>query len=268
LDDKSIFDTSAPPRNEFDHWLLENFITPYNIDVKYKWEDIESNITFDLAPAGYKESIILSKIIKHVWLESYDEVCGIDFTRSFVPKQLLFVGSGAFYSDTQSEVLGTAEGGLKVILYRVNTISEYADNTEMLNKIYFHTMHHEFAHILHATKNYNPDFEKITESGYIGSEWAEKTDEEALKKGFITAYAMDQPDEDFVEIIACRITHDQAWWDQTMKKAGDEGASLINKKFELVKNYLYNDWNIDIDHLRSVVLRRCQEVKDLNLETL
>lgn len=268
LDAKSIFDTSAPKREGLDAWLFENYVVPYNIDVKYKWEDMESNMSFDLTPAGYKESMMLSKIIKYVWLEAYDEVVGIDFTRSYVPKQILLIGASAYYSDIQGEMLGTAEGGLKVILYKVNRVTEYVDDLEMLNKCYFHTMHHEFAHILHQTKDYSPDYDKITESGYIGSEWTEKTDAYALEKGFITAYAMDQPDEDFVEMIACRVTNDQAWWDRKMEEAGKEGAALIEKKLEMVKNYLYNSWNIEIDHLREVVLRRCKEVKDLDLDTL
>ena len=79
---------------------------------------------------------------------------------------------------------------------------------------------------------------------------------------------MDQPDEDFVEIIACRVTNDQAWWDKMLEGAGKEGAEKITRKFEMVNNYLRNLWNIDIDRLRSVVLRRSKEVKDLDLNTL
>jgi substrate import-associated zinc metallohydrolase lipoprotein len=221
-----------------------------------------------LSPAGYNEAITLTKVVKYVWLEAYDEIAGIRFMRTYVPKQILVVASAAYNGDTQSTVLGTAEGGLKVILYNVNNISNYVDKVELLNKYYFHTMHHEFAHILHQAKNYDPDFKKITESDYIGSEWTEKTDTAANKLGFVTAYSMDQPDEDFVEIIACRVTNDQAWWDKMLEGAGKEGAEKITHKFEMVNNYLRNLWNIDIDRLRSVVLRRSKEVKDLDLNTL
>ena len=268
IEDTSIFDTNPPQRNAFDQWLMNNYIAPYNIDYKYKWEDIETNMSYDLSPAGYNEAITLAKVVKYVWLEEYDEIAGIHFMRTYVPKQILVVGSAAYNADTQSTVLGTAEGGLKVILYNVNNISNYVNEVELLNKYYFHTMHHEFAHILHQAKNYDPDFKKITESDYIGSEWTEKTDTAANKLGFVTAYAMDQPDEDFVEIIACRVTNDQAWWDKMLEGAGKEGAEKITRKFEMVNNYLRNLWNIDIDRLRSVVLRRSKEVKDLDLNTL
>lgn len=42
LSPDSIFDTTAPQRNEFDKWILTNYTTPYNIDLKYRFEDIES----------------------------------------------------------------------------------------------------------------------------------------------------------------------------------------------------------------------------------
>ena len=268
LDSNSIFNTTPPARNEFDNWLLTNYVAPYNIEVKYKWEDIESNLTYDLVPAGMKESIKLAKVVKYVWLESYDEVAGIEFLRTYVPKQILMIGSAAYDADTQTVMLGTAEGGMKVNLYNVNNIDNYLNDPEQLNASYFHVMHHEFTHVLHQTKPYDPDFEKITESDYIGSQWAETADTTANKKGFVTAYAMDQPDEDFAETISCYITNDQTWWDHLLKGAGEKGASLITQKFEIAKTYLRDSWNIDINQLRATVLRRCNEIPELDLETL
>ena len=36
IEPKSIFDTTAPARNTFDTWILNNYVKPYNIDFKYK----------------------------------------------------------------------------------------------------------------------------------------------------------------------------------------------------------------------------------------
>ncbi len=268
IEEGSIFNTEAPARNEFDQWLQTNYVAPYNIDVKYKWEDMESNFTYDLVPAGYRESQKLAKVIKYVWLEAYDEVAGIDFMRTYVPKQIFIVGSAAYNADTQTTMLGTAEGGMKIVLYNVNEIDTYLNDIESLTTSYFHVMHHEFSHVLHQTKPYSPDFKTITESGYIGSQWAEKADTFAQKRGFVTAYAMDQPDEDFVEVIATYITHDQAWWDNLLESCGESGAESIRRKLGIVKNYLRDLWNIDINRLRAVVLRRTGEIPEIDLTTL
>lgn len=265
MDAGSIFDTTPVVRNEFDQWLMKNYVNPYNIDFKYKWDDSEIDMTYNLTPATVEQSIKLAKVVKYVWLEAYDEVMGIDFMRTYVPKQILVIGSAAYNADTQTTTLGTAEGGLKVILYNVNNIDKFIDDAEMLNAYYFHTMHHEFSHILHQTKPYNTDFKLITESGYIGSQWSETTDEAANQKGFVTAYAMDQPDEDFAEVISTYITNPQSYWDEMLERSGEEGAKLITRKFEMVKDYLNDFWGLDIDELRSVVLRRSEEIKDLNL---
>ncbi len=64
------------------------------------------------------------------------------------------------------------------------------------------------------------------------------------------------------------ITNDQAYWDSLLDDAGEKGAGLITQKLELVRTYLQDSWQIDIDHLRDVVLRRSAEIKDLDLDNL
>ena len=43
LNPNSIFNTESPERNEFDNWILENYVAQYNIDLKYRFSDIESD---------------------------------------------------------------------------------------------------------------------------------------------------------------------------------------------------------------------------------
>ena len=89
LDPKSIFeDQPTSEQNDFDKWILANYTMPYNIALKYHMEDIESNHDYTLAPADYDKSVKLAHIVKYAWLETYDEVAGIDFTRQYVPKVL------------------------------------------------------------------------------------------------------------------------------------------------------------------------------------
>ena len=46
LEDQSIFDVSEKEKSEFDRWLLENYVNPYNIDFKYRMEHIESCLLY------------------------------------------------------------------------------------------------------------------------------------------------------------------------------------------------------------------------------
>ena len=168
----SIFtEENEPEESAFDKWVISNYTNPYNILLKYRMEDKESDMTHVLVPATYEKSVVLAKIVKHVWLEAYDETTGNpNFLRHYVPKILHFIGSPA-YEDNGTMVVGTAEGGMKITLYNVNDIDPENIDVNMLNEYYFQTMHHEFAHILHQTKNFDPSFERITENSYVGSDW-------------------------------------------------------------------------------------------------
>ena len=269
ISSNSIFDTPAAPQNAFDEWLLMNYTYPYNIDFKYKLEDIESNFSYQLAPASVENSIALAKLIKYLWLEVYDEVGGITFTRTYVPRIIHLVGSPGIQPNGK-ELLGTAEGGLKVTLYKVNGLDITALDLAFLNEYFFHTIHHEFGHILHQTKNYPSNFRQISSTDYIGESW--NGDDETLAKayglGFVSRYARSSVDEDFVEILSIYVTSTVAQWNAILTAAGTTGRPKIEEKFGILKDYLTTAWNIDIVALRDAVQDRSALIGNLDLTTL
>ena len=105
---------------------------------------------------------------------------------------------------------------------------------------------------------------------YVGDScwYTYKTDASALQVGLISRYAGSEDTEDFVELISIYVTRPQEAWDKLLTTAGADGAAIINQKFEIVRNYLQNSWNINIDELRESVLRRADEVPDMDLESL
>lgn len=265
----SIFDTTPPERNEFDMWLLDNFVYPYNIDIKYRMEDIESDFRYTLVPATYDQSKNMAKIIKYGWLETYDEVAGTNFTRKIAPKVLHFIGSKA-YNNLGTYTAGTAEGGMKITIYDVNKLKTDPIDPNTINDAYFHTMHHEFAHILHQTKNYSTEFRKISDGKYNASQWytVYNTASAARKDGFVSPYASSYPDEDFVEVLSIYITYTPQRWESLMQDAGTTGGPIIQQKLDIVTTYLKNSWGIDINTLRDVSIRRLNELVYIDFENL
>lgn len=76
---RSIFDpTEVYDPTSFDKWLLDNYVYTYNIQVKYRLDDNETDVEYHLVPAKYDNAITLAKIVKFVWMEAYDEIWGID----------------------------------------------------------------------------------------------------------------------------------------------------------------------------------------------
>ena len=219
LDSTSIFDKgSQTPKTEFDAWLQKNYVEPYNIDFKYRFEYKESDVSKNLAPADYDKAIALAKLTKYLWIESYEELMGRDFIRTYAPKVMNLIGSVA-YDSNGGVVLGTAEGGMKIVLYNVNSLNPAKLDMDFLNEWFFNTMHHEFAHILHQTKNYPTDFNEISKADYQSSSWVNLTDEEALAMGFVNNYASSETQEDFVQTIAFYITKSDEEWEELLDKS-------------------------------------------------
>lgn len=265
---ESIFPTTSPKRDAFDKWLLENYTFPYNVEMKYKMEDIESDMKYHLVPADSAKTAKLSIIMKYLWFDAYNEVIGPDFIKENMPRTIHFIGSPAYNSEG-TMVLGTAEGGLKITLYMVNSLDdETLKDYDTMNKYYFHTLHHEFTHILNQKIPYDQSFKLITESGYVSGDWYTISDKTAHQAGFVTPYAMVEPLEDFAEMLSGYVTMSQSEWNAILADAGTTGAASISTKLDIVRNYMQESWNVDIDQLRAAVLRRASTLSAVDLEHL
>ena len=267
--DDTIFPTTTTANDPFDKWLEANYTYPYNVDFKYKMEDVYSDMKYHLVPADSAKSAKLAIITKFLWFDAYAECVGPDFVKANVPRIIHLIGSPAYNSGQGTMVLGTAEGGLIVTLYMVNKLTnQMLTDYDTMNEYYFHTMHHEFSHILNQKKPYSENFQHITESGYISGDWYRKNQRMANTQGFVTPYAMSEAREDFAEMLSVYVTTPPSGWQKIMTTAGKKGAPLIQSKLDIVRNYMKESWNLDIDQLRDIVIRRASELNSLNLNEL
>lgn len=283
--DQSIYsDDDIPARNEFDMWLLKNYTFPYNIEFNYLYNDKLSDNKYNVVPATVENSKALAILVKHVWLDAYAELAGDNFLRNNAFRVFQLIGSPEFNSQG-SIVLGTAEGGIQVTLFRVNELDmddiyvnqdePYRDHYAKpldLNYWYFHTMHHEFCHILTQKKNYTTDFQAISAGKYHASDWINVDDEVAPLEGFVSGYASGEYNEDFAEVYSKYVTSSDAAWKEILNHgvsgSDTSGRDAIVAKLEIVKSYLLDSWGIDLEELREIVLRRSSEAPSLDLRTL
>ena len=192
----------------------------------------------------------------------------MNFVKANVPRTIVAVGIPG-YTRQRTMVLGSAEGGYKVTLNNINsldsvTLTNYAAMTEF----YFHTMHHEFTHILNQKKPYSTDFALITKSGYVSGDWFNQSERAANRAGFVSPYAMQNDAEDFAEMLSYYVTYTPQQWQQILNNAGSAGAALIQRKLQRVKDYTRDSWKLDLDDLRDVVLRRGGQIATLDLTKL
>ena len=286
-------------QNDFDRWLDANYVKPYNIQVKYRYEMNESDFSYYTIPPSYDYAVMMAHIVKYLCIDTYDEVAGIGFTRQYFPKMFFYTGEWE-YKNNGTYILGTAEGGRKIFLAGLNYLPKvlageyqgYSDPAAGLNHFYIKTIHHEFTHIMNQTKDYPEEFKQITPTNYVQGDWSTSDFGTYYRqRGFLSTYSQDSDREDFAEILSLYVTNSAETFEEWLSLAGREvteedmdevnnshyvefhhsfpdltvggtfpGRELIKAKVDIVRSYMKNNFDIDIDQLRATILRRQEEV--------
>lgn len=236
-------DTWTP--TALDNWLTEQYVSPYNIEVKYRFDRYEVALNRTLVPPQEAKVRMVMEAIKKTWIEPYEQQAGETFIKKLSPKQFMLVGSPQ-YNTNGTITLGTAEGGRKVVLYRINDFdkSNKAQVKEML-----HTIHHEFGHILHQNILYPEEYKRITTT--YTANWNDFSLADARSRGYITEYARNNPDDDFVEMVSLMLIEGRQNFDALVNSAPESGRAALRQKEQLVVRYFKEAWQIDIYELQA-----------------
>jgi len=285
----SVIKDSQTPLNDLDRWLLKNFVEPYNVEMKYRWEDNEISMDYILVPAKYENSIRMATILKYICFDAFDEVTGSQaFIRAHFPKHIQLVGnpgwnsSGGWLSNG-SYTLGSSEGGYKINLWYVNHLGDVVyenwvpkdsvirSRTE-LNDTYFHTIIHEFGHVFHQKVPFTTEFNQITGTDYLGgmysSSFSSATDPQIYALGFVTAYASYSAEEDFAETFSTYVTSTTEEFNAILETAGTSGRNKIETKLRIIREYFRDNWELDVDALQRVIERREANLADQNFDDI
>lgn len=285
----SVIKDSQTPETNLDKWLTANYIEPYNIELRYRWEDNETSMDYILVPPRYKNAVRMANILKYICFESFDKVTGdTRFIRAHFPKLVHLVGNPGWNSNggwmsQGNYVLGSSEGGYKINLWYVNHLSDVLyenwvptdsviHSRKELNNVFFHTIIHEFGHVFHQKIPYTSEFNQISGSDYLGGMWSStfsSPDDPAIHAaGFVTAYAAESPDEDFAEIFSTYVCSTPEEYDDILRKAGSNGRDILNAKMLIIRNYFNDNWHLDIDALRDEVQQREANLANMNFDVL
>lgn len=228
-----------------DTWISDNYTKPYNIEVKYKWDGSELDMSKTLVPVQENKVIPVMDAIKKTWIAPYASLAGEDFIKKLSQKQFVLVGSPQ-YNPNNTITLGEAEGGRKITLFVINDFVK-TNKTEV--KRMLHTIHHEFGHILNQNIAVTSNYQRITPDGYDPT-WFNYTDAQARALGFITAYARSNKDDDFVEMLATMLVEGKTGFDAIVNGAGTGKAALLAKQ-AVVTAYMKDAFGIDVNVLQA-----------------
>ena len=241
--DKQIgeYDRDGWQRTAVDDWLEENFTDPYNIEVKYRWDASEFAQNRTFVPVEMDKIQPFMTFVKAAVIDVTAEVNGADFVKKHFPKQFMLAGS-YFYNVDGTIYAGIAENARKVFLFGVNDFGGESA-AEVKSKV--RLIYHELTHILHQKVMYPVEFKSVTPGAYT-SNWNAVSLQNARNAGFMNAYSMSTPNEDFAEIAANILVNGRVGFESIITSANAEGQVLIRKKADILVDYFAQVWNVDI----------------------
>jgi substrate import-associated zinc metallohydrolase lipoprotein len=237
-----------------DKWINDTLTAPFNVTAKYRWDQSELEFDKNLTPPKEEKIVPVLSSIKKVWIDNYIAEAGQTFMKTYIPKFFVLVGSASWNIDG-SRTLGTAEGGRRIVLYvlndfRIKGMTGFVPSDSFTIKRMFHTIEHEFGHILHQTVYYPVDFKRISVGDYTAN-WINVSDAAANQKGFINSYAQSAPDEDFVEMISLMLTEGRPQYEALLAGLNPAAVNKLRQKEAIVVNYFKDVWGINFYSLQS-----------------
>ena len=248
LSSESVLKPRTTAKTALDTYIYNNFQQPYNIMVTYNYIDADFEMGKYFYPPTEAKVQPMLEIVKKVWIDSYTQVAGQNFIKSVAPRQISLIG-GYNVNPSGTITLGFADSGMKITLFNVDQLDVTQHEA---TRQYFHTIQHEYCHIINQRKPYSEEYGKITPSDYTAN-WYNVRLADANKKGFITPYSMLNDIEDFAEMTSGILSMSKTDWDAKINAIPEEGRKLIRKKEAFVVAYFKSEWNIDLYRLQEVV---------------
>jgi substrate import-associated zinc metallohydrolase lipoprotein len=252
----SNLDTTPARLNTLDTWIDDNFITPYNIEVIYRWsESLVEQDRYLYPPLADSVQPALN-VVRKLWIEPYTAVAGAGFVERIAPRQIVLVG-GRNVNPSGTITLGLAEAGKRITLFEIDLLNK-TERTDVDE--FIHTIQHEYVHILNQTKPFDEEaYGTISPEGYT-AQWFNETTEGSRQEGFITAYARASEIEDFAEMASTMLNMSRPEWDALVTAIGSTGTTRIRQKERIVVDYYKSEFDIDLYVLQDSVYRATQRL--------
>ena len=246
-----------------DVYIDDNFVEPYNMAVRYKFKDYYINPGESTTPVSLDKVIPMLDFIKDFWIDPYFEVDnGEEFFLRFVPAEIIFLG-GLIYNSNGTATLGTADAGARITFTNVNAFDL---NDTGWRDLQLHVVYHEFAHSVHQNFKLPTGFETITPNGYSSAgSWFTIPDEEALIRGFTSAYATSSPNEDFAETVSFYLFYPDFFEDFINQEENcttadcenrNAGRLKIEEKMNAIVDHYQKVTGVDLNQLRDAIQSR------------
>jgi substrate import-associated zinc metallohydrolase lipoprotein len=247
-------DVPLNTNSALDQWLKTNLLDMYNSEVIYRYSRYDHEYDRNITPIDEARVRPFMQSVLSGFADPYVAVAGLTFMKVNMPKQWVLYGSSNYSSTTV--YWGSAVGGVRVNIFDLNS---YSTSNIDLVKDRLGTIHHEFTHILNQRAIMPVEFAQISKARYTGT-WETISTDSAQRVGFMRGYSMQNPMEDFADMVKYPVVWGPSWFDDVVRnKANAEGAAALRAKEQSVINYFSSSLNMDF---RAIQKRVQMYVKD------
>lgn len=264
---------------DVEHYIEDYFGKKYNVDIRYRYEDRFASNQYKLGPTDEKKALAYVNLMRYTFFDVYDKVAPEEFTKKHTIKLLVLFGTLGF-GPTQNLEGEAPTGWIQV--YGINKLvmpkfqntwtdaewDTFVSNYTSARDKYIQTLYHESAHTLDAEHPVPPAYAKLTLAQYKQDDaftyWYLKN-VSYLHAGFISEYASKNAAEDFAELFGWYIVYQPEEWEAKMQEAASgrypadnplNGRQILEKKIEIIKEYMLSEFHIDIEVIRAEAQRR------------
>lgn len=257
--------TQTESDDPLDQYIQEHFIDAYGVAVRYKFVDRYVDLNKRVTPPKLDVVQPMLDFLTDYWIEPFIDVAnGKRFFKTHVPAEVILIGSTMYNADG-TVTLGTADAGARITLTEVNFVN--VDNQDWVFR-QLGTIYHEFAHIVHQRYNLPPTWQEISPQGYTSpGSWYNLTDEEALKRGFVSPYGTSSFNEDFAEVVAFLLFRpdfyetfidDEENCQTADCVARNEGRAKLRRKYNAILEHYKQNTGVDLLAVRELIQAKFQ----------
>ncbi len=247
-------DVPLNTNSALDQWLKINLLDAYNSEVIYRYSRYDHEYDRNITPIDEARVQPFMQSVISGFADPYVAVAGRTFMKVNMPKQWVLYGSSNYSATTV--YWGSAVGGVRVNIFDLNS---YTISNIDLVKDRLGTIHHEFTHILNQRALMPVEFAQISKARYTGT-WETIGVDSAQRVGFMRGYSMQNPTEDFADMVKYPVVWGPSWFDDIVRnKANAEGAAALRAKEQSVLNYFSSSLKMDF---RDIQKRVQMYVKD------
>ena len=205
-----VFTQQTQPKSRLDRYIEQHFAKEYNVSIRYRYDDSNTDRRFLLAPALEGKILEFLNVMDYVFFGSYRAATPSGYLEEHTIKYLSLFGSSGYGIDRK--MLGAAPQG-EIWIYDINNL-DIQDNS-LLRSNFISVLFHESAHTLHEERAYPPEYDKFSSLEYQKQDaflyWT-RTGQSSLRAGFVSDYASTDPDEDFAELFAYYLLDSDSEW--------------------------------------------------------